>query len=130
MRLADVLAGWRPGSYEPPWTWQHEADDLTSRDQVAIDALCTSIQQHGVRRPVALGPDGRVWDGHHRIVAAMILGLDEIPADVLCACGDPVDQVDDPGVDGQCASCAAVRVWLVPYGFDLSTFDDNQDSGT
>ncbi len=34
-----------------------------------------------VTEPVLLGPDGRVWDGHHRIVAARRLGFASVPAE-------------------------------------------------
>lgn len=38
-------------------------------------------EQGRIEQPVCLGPDGRVWDGHHRIVAARRLGLTEIPVE-------------------------------------------------
>jgi ParB-like chromosome segregation protein Spo0J len=38
-----------------------------------------SIEKTGIREPILLGNDGRVWDGHHRITAAHQLGIEEVP---------------------------------------------------
>lgn len=48
-----------------------------------LDELATSIQAEGIREPVLLGNDGRVWDGHHRIVVAMRLGIESVPVEVV-----------------------------------------------
>lgn len=39
----------------------------------------TSIQEVGMRMPILLGSDGRVWDGHHRFAAAEHLGIPVVP---------------------------------------------------
>lgn len=84
--LESVVAGWRPGSFDPPWSWDDEEEHLH-----ALECMCCGrpghyqqeleahIAVHGLSQGVYLGPDGRVWDGHHRIVAARRLGLDRIP---------------------------------------------------
>jgi hypothetical protein len=41
--------------------------------------LIADIAVNGIREPILLGDDGRVWDGHHRLYAAMVLGLEEVP---------------------------------------------------
>lgn len=82
MPVAEVMERWRPGSYDDPWSWQNEADDLWSRDGGRMDALAADVQVNGVREPVSLGDDGRVWDGHHRIVVAYTLDIERIPVDV------------------------------------------------
>lgn len=81
MALSDVLSGWRPGSMGNEWTWQQEHDDVWFHPGMArhTDVLATSIQENGIREPVVLGTDGRVWDGHHRIVIAMRLGIEKVP---------------------------------------------------
>lgn len=79
--LTELLVLWRPGSQGDDWTWQQESDDLWSREQARMDVLCTSIQETGMQEPVLIGDDGRIWDGHHRIVAAMTLGLETIPVE-------------------------------------------------
>lgn len=78
--LARLLAEVAPGSRDD-WTWQEEHDDLwfgEDDDSHAMDDLATSMQENGQRTPVLIGDDGRLWDGHHRVVAAMRLGFDRI----------------------------------------------------
>ncbi|WP_217181568.1 ParB N-terminal domain-containing protein [Streptomyces sp. AC495_CC817] len=61
------------------WSWAEEYDSLIREPET--QALLASIRTEGIREPVLLGNDGRVWDGHHRIVAAMHLELDTIPVE-------------------------------------------------
>lgn len=70
--LAHIVAFWRPGSAD--WTWADEYLDLTSRRET--QAIRDRVDVEGVGfddhvQPVLLGSDGRVWDGHHRIVIAL-----------------------------------------------------------
>lgn len=74
-----ITSAWIPGSFDQPWSWGDEIVDILGRDREAQDALEADIAEHGIREGVHLGPDMRVWDGHHRIVAAMCLGIKEIP---------------------------------------------------
>jgi len=37
------------------------------------------LREHGLDQGVYLGGDGRLLDGHHRVVAAKRLGITEIP---------------------------------------------------
>lgn len=86
MPLAEVMRRWRPGSYDPPWDWDDEEREL----HAFVCACCGEpghyqrqleeyIAKHGITQGVCLGTDGRVWDGHHRIVAAKRLGIEVIP---------------------------------------------------
>jgi len=77
MSLDELLARWRPGSYEPPWTWDDEDEDIWTHPHTP--ALAAHIATEGMQEPVLLGSDGRVWDGHHRICIARRLGLDVVP---------------------------------------------------
>lgn len=95
--LTDLLRDYAPGSHSPPWSWEDEARDLLS-----MPCLCPSeppgpwiecdtpghyqlmLEEHlrragRVDQPICLGDDGRVWDGHHRVVAAIRLGFDRLP---------------------------------------------------
>lgn len=70
--LAQIVTFWRPGSAD--WTWADEYADLindvvTQRIGDRIDAEGIGFVDHIT--PVLLGSDGRVWDGHHRIVLAI-----------------------------------------------------------
>ncbi|RBY82698.1 ParB N-terminal domain-containing protein [Blastococcus sp. TF02A-26] len=87
MPLAQLLAQYGPGSYGPPWSWDDEVRDLVDQDPSYQRELEAELLAQGVREPVLLGPDGRVWDGHHRVVAAIRLGLPDLP--VLVAAETP-----------------------------------------
>lgn len=99
MPLVIVVRDWRPGSHD--WDWDDE-----ERDLLAFRCLCATtdpqvefiecptpghyqlrleahLAEHGITEPVLLGSDGRVWDGHHRIVAARRLGIEVIPVEVV-----------------------------------------------
>jgi ParB-like chromosome segregation protein Spo0J len=80
MALADLLANYRPGSYDPPWTWNDERRDLLAREPDFLHGLRADIAANGIREPVQLHHgERRVWDGHHRIVVAIDLGLPAVP---------------------------------------------------
>jgi hypothetical protein len=87
----EIMAGWRPGSYDEhpeigaPWTWADEAADLDSRGELA--PIVFSVRLVGILAPVLLGDDGRVWSGHHRIIAGGRAG-ELIPHEVYV---DPED---------------------------------------
>lgn len=83
---SDLLALYAPGSYPPPWSWDDEERDILARVCLCCDqpghyqlALEVHLREHGLTQGVCLGDDGRVWDGHHRIVAARRLGIELIP---------------------------------------------------
>ena len=77
VRLDHLLGVYAVGSGD--WSWQDEYDDLI--DQPGTQKLLARIRDEGIREPILLGTDGRVWDGHHRIVIAMHLGLDSVPVE-------------------------------------------------
>lgn len=79
MRLDDLLTRWRPGSQNDEWDWDDEYDWCWGHHQAAMADLVADIARNGIREPVLLGDDGRVWDGHHRIAAAIHLFLTEVP---------------------------------------------------
>lgn len=90
MKLADLLASCRPGSADGrTWTWDDEERDILDRECLCCGEpghyqrqLEAHLAEHGftdLTGGVCLGTDGRVWDGHHRIVAARRLGIDEVP---------------------------------------------------
>lgn len=76
MHFEVLTARWRVGSGE--WSWAEEARRLTADHHLhrpLMSKLRKSIAVEGIREPVLLGNDGRVWDGHHRIVIAGMLGI-------------------------------------------------------
>lgn len=80
--LAAVLAGWRDGDEHG---WEVEFDQLRSDQRDYLDTLASSVQEVGIRLPILLGSDGRVWDGHHRLCVADELALASVP----CEFADP-----------------------------------------
>lgn len=85
--LADLLATISPGWHVEPWTWKDEERDIALRlclccgrlghHQKRVEALV--VAAGGVIEPVCIGDDGRLHDGHHRVIAAMHLGIERIP---------------------------------------------------
>jgi len=70
--LAHIVTFWRPGSQD--WTWAEEYADLIG--DPATERIRERVRGEGIDfadqfAPVLLGSDGRVWDGHHRIVIAL-----------------------------------------------------------
>jgi len=76
--LAQIMIRYRPGSQD--WSWKEEMSDMFSPAHFdKTVALIHSIRKDGIKEPIALGDDRRIWDGHHRITAAYVLGLKIIP---------------------------------------------------
>jgi hypothetical protein len=91
MDLEVLMSKWAVGSAD--WTWDEELAELEEgRGVTGMDMLRTSIQETGMKNPILLGNDGRVWDGHHRIAAARSLGIREVPVVVV----SPVEPVPAP----------------------------------
>lgn len=98
MTLADLTSRWRPGNHDTAdtpdganhaWTWKDEAHDLFTRTAEYQGGVVDRVHRDGVGflddagGPILLGNDGRVWDGHHRIVAAIALGIETVQVDVV-----------------------------------------------
>ena len=107
MNLADILRDYVPGSEDQPWSWDDEERSLHEMPCPTTHALESGFVEVGcvdpcndpqpgcyqrkleahlaevgrIEQPVCLGDDGRVWDGHHRIVAARRLGFAEVPVE-------------------------------------------------
>lgn len=98
IRLAELVERYTPGD---GWSWDDEAAELASHPCPSVRndherphgdpdpgsyqrALERSLRAAGaVERPICLGHDGRVWDGHHRVVAALKLGFDSVPVEAV-----------------------------------------------
>lgn len=77
VQLDHLLGVYSVGSGD--WSWQDEYQKLI--DRPVTQRLLAEVREDGIREPVLLGTDGRVWDGHHRITVAMHLGLDSVPVE-------------------------------------------------
>ncbi|MFJ9420748.1 ParB N-terminal domain-containing protein [Streptomyces sp. NPDC101249] len=86
--LARVLAEVRCGSED--WPWEQEWADLDEHHADRLAKLEAGIRERGITRPVLIGSDGRLWDGHHRLRIAVRLGIDHVPVELtahVCAPG-------------------------------------------
>ena len=61
LTVSQIMKDYRPGSRD--WSWDDEFAEIDRRI---------------LSRPVLLGTDGRVWDGHHRIRLAAAIGEDVV----------------------------------------------------
>lgn len=77
VRLDHLLGVYSVGSGE--WSWQDEYRQLI--DRTVTQRLLADVREVGIKEPILLGTDGRVWDGHHRITVAMHLGIDSVPVE-------------------------------------------------
>lgn len=83
MAVDDFLAQYRPASAnERTWTWAEEEADILARECLCCgqaghyqQQLEAHLARASVVEGICVGPDGRVWDGHHRITAARRLGI-------------------------------------------------------
>jgi ParB-like chromosome segregation protein Spo0J len=74
MTLRRFLREIAPGSFDPPYSWDDEADHLWANEPERMSRLVDDIARNGQARPVMVGDDGRLWDGHHRVTALRHLG--------------------------------------------------------
>jgi hypothetical protein len=101
--VVQLMVNYRPGSYDEnphllgePWGWHDEVFDIRSREcaccgekghyQFLIEDKMLAQGEFWLRSVeidhVKLGDDGRVWDGHHRIVGALTLGWPVITVEI------------------------------------------------
>lgn len=80
--LKELMERYVPGSYDATgWSWQDEFDNVEVTFGFYFDDLVTQIQKEGIKNPILLGDDGRVWDGHKRLTAAHLLAFEEVPVE-------------------------------------------------
>lgn len=78
MRLAHVLDHVKDGDEHG---WVREFEFLRQAHGHRIRTLTRSILNEGIRTPILIGSDGRVWDGHHRLYVAHALGFEYVPVE-------------------------------------------------
>ena len=112
----------RPGSQGDDWTWADEAAWVIRNHADKLAALVEDVAANGIQEPVLLGTDGRIWDGHHRILAARLTGravptraaVDHAPPPGVCHCGKPTHVYDDGFTRDLCEDCSTVRCDAYP----------------
>lgn len=147
MHVDELMSFWVPAA---EWSWQDELmhllnfecprvvalrdgseqqrqcprpDGICTRRGCAQRALEDDVRERGVIEAVTLGRDGRVRDGHRRMVAALRTGLERVPVrDPLerreCECGRRTVvgslQLDADRGTRQWAYCAACNLRVGP----------------
>ena len=85
--VSQILAFWRPGSRGDEWTWRDEYAEAIAKPETAAlavrEQLLAVLKLAPEPHPITLGPDGRVWDGHHRICIAIFLGTEVLPVRII-----------------------------------------------
>jgi hypothetical protein len=80
--LSYVFDNYAPGEES---TWAKEFDWLERNRPYNLLRLVRYAQQFGVPTSpfgrITLGKDGRVWDGHHRLYVASLLGIETVEVD-------------------------------------------------
>lgn len=59
--------------------WDVEFAFLRSEHKERLAEIRFTAWHEGIREPIQLGNDGRVWEGHHRLCVAIDLGLGSVP---------------------------------------------------
>ena len=80
--IETVLAEWRDGN---ECGWDEEFEWLEQNHADKLETLMADIEANGIREPILLGNDGCVWDGHHRLYCAHILGIRMVPTELAGA---------------------------------------------
>jgi len=73
-----IVSTWKPRARHAMWSWADEILDLRSRGELHLLAA-EILRDGGIKEPVLLGGDGRVWDGQRRILCAYTKGIRVIP---------------------------------------------------
>lgn len=78
-----IMENWRPGSQGDDWTWADEYSYLWMIDGPRTNKIIEIVKEKDIDfddtyNPILLGNDGRVWDGHHRILIARYLEIDSV----------------------------------------------------
>ena len=85
MKLEELLRYTAHAEYRCKDLSDMTRDDVSHRGEYdgSLDQLIADIQDNGIKVPLLLQEDesGERWlrNGHHRLVAAMEIGLDEVP---------------------------------------------------
>lgn len=76
LTYSQLTSIWDVGS--GAWSWDEELARFVDPNGPHLQVFAgvfASVAIDGIQEPVLLGPDRRVWDGHHRIVAARFLDV-------------------------------------------------------
>jgi len=66
-------------TYRPVGTLRPDPRNARTHPKQQVDQIVASIRQFGFVNPILADPDGRIIAGHGRLIAAMAMGLAEVP---------------------------------------------------
>lgn len=95
--LDELLRDFAPGRAKkhPAWTWADEAESIRTRMCLCCgrpghyqEMVEAHIAEHGIEGLGVYLEPGFVADGHHRVIAAMRLGIDRLPLESKAEAGE------------------------------------------
>jgi hypothetical protein len=69
-----------PGDQD--WSWKSQFAWIRQYHNDRLVDLVEDIQKNGINKPLLVGPDMRLWDGHHRIFCLYLLMYDYVPVEL------------------------------------------------
>lgn len=82
-RIEKFLVSVEPGDQDWSWSWKSQFAWIRQYHNDRLIALLEDIQKNGLKKPLLIGPDGRLWDGHHRILCLYLLMYDYVPVELV-----------------------------------------------
>ncbi len=87
MAVKEIVDTWRPYNWA---TWEETRIYFNANESDLMRRLAARVLNEGIGfaddyAPIELGPDGKVWDGHHRLVIAKERGILYVNAFVVPA---------------------------------------------
>lgn len=83
--LADLVENYPPDPKRADWSWADEEEDILARLCLCCgrpghyqSQLEAHVAEYGLTEGIYVADDGKI-DGHHRVVAAIRLGIDTLP---------------------------------------------------
>jgi hypothetical protein len=78
--LSEIMRNWTPGNSSDRRTWGEEAAYLWHEDTERMSKMVDLVFEKGIdfadkTSPIKLGNNGRVYNGHHRLVIAKEQGV-------------------------------------------------------
>lgn len=85
--IGTFLAWTEPGDQD--WSWRSQFRWLVQHHAEKLAELRQDIAWRGQQKAVEVGPDGRLWNGHHRVWCIVELGWPTIK--VIAPCENCMD---------------------------------------
>lgn len=79
--LSMLLAYTEPGDQD--WSWRTQFHWLEEHHYMQLHHLFWDMKYNGQQKPIIVGPDSRLWDGHHRLWCAVALQWSELDVDFV-----------------------------------------------